>query len=851
MSGNNTMTENTLKLIKNNCYLDKAIFSEIVDINCLNELIKSEQLERAFDDNNYSQKFSATLYKNVTVQLEEYFNKTYDKKNNVFNVMYAKPRSKWGRVFPNKSLGLTSFQKKIRNTLIKGKYVDLDLSNAHPMILYNICEKNDIPCPIITEYINNREHILNNVMKYYNIDRDIAKKLFLRLTFFGTHNGFLKELKINTNTKPLTFITDFIDELKHVAELFKNENKALYDTARRQNPKNSLGSFFSMYLQEYETQIMSCVIEWLNDNTYVTTYKCKNKVLTYEFDGVKLLKENVDKYGIEKLKKDMEKVIFDQLGFNMVFEEKPIEKFYDIEYIPFEHQEIKPLTLSNIPITLTDEDISEMIKFISLTHEDIGSVFHYFYKDMFICGAEIPTPQWYMYNKGIWEELDGVSTIREKISREIVIKYIELKDILLINSREKNNDIFINFDIAELEEMVILCGNIIDKLKTVSFVNDIMKQCIYMFKVEKFIEKLDYNGYLLCFGEDVYDLEINEWRKTKQNDYCCRKCGMSKKDITDEHLDELNEIINNIFINENRREYFLNLTAEVLHGGNIKEIFQIWTGTGRNGKGLFMKYLEKALGSYFYTSDVSYLTQKTRPNGNANSELAQSRGVRVWSFTEPAQGAKLNNSLMKAITGGDIISARQLFQKSFNFLPQFTPIIQCNTSFGLQDVADDSIPDRLEFIKFNTRFVSNPSKSFEREKLVGIKTDKYANKIKGALMYLLLNRWKTLSDVNFKYTKPEEIQEDKQEFIDDNDDVKQFIDDKLMTTDNKEDLIKAKDLYDDYKDYINDKTGFKCKMNLKTFISRSSRHLEFRERLRIKGEDYRSVFISCKYKDNE
>ena len=397
MSGNNTMTENTLKLVKKNCYLDKAIFSEIVDINCLNELIKSEQLERAFDDNNYSQKFSATLYKNVTVQLEEYFNKTYDKKNNVFNVMYAKPRSKWGRVFPNKSLGLTSFQKKIRNTLIKGKYVDLDLSNAHPMILYNICEKNDIPCPIITEYINNREHILNNVMKYYNIDRDIAKKLFLRLTFFGTHNGFLKELKINTNTKPLTFITDFIDELKHVAELFKNENKALYDTARRQNPKNSLGSFFSMYLQEYETQIMSCVIEWLNDNTDVTTYKCKNKVLTYEFDGVKLLKENVDKYGIEKLKKDMEKVIFDQLGFNMVFEEKPIEKFYDIEYEPFQ-QEKKEFNDVHILLEKKEYFYDDYEQFIGLVLSrnfiptQNGNLFKKYYKQVFSkvnCGGQV------------------------------------------------------------------------------------------------------------------------------------------------------------------------------------------------------------------------------------------------------------------------------------------------------------------------------------------------------------------------------------------------------------------------------------------------------------------------------
>jgi hypothetical protein len=42
-----------------------------------------------------------------------------------------------------------------------------------------------------------------------------------------------------------------------------------------------------------------------------------------------------------------------------------------------------------------------------------------------------------------------------------------------------------------------------------------------------------------------------------------------------------------------------------------------------------------------------------------------------------------------------------------------------------------------------------------------------------------------------KYYKPQEIKEDKEEFINDNDDVKQFLDDTLATTDNKESIIKA------------------------------------------------------------
>ena len=497
---------------------------------------------------------------------------------------------------------------------------------------------------------------------------------------------------------------------------------------------------------------------------------------------------------------------------------------------------------------LTKDDILYIDKILTSTHEDVSNVLHRFYGDIFICGAEIPKPVWYKYSKGLWQEMDGNSVLRGIISNELTHIYFTLRNIYYEEAENRTLDIFENMDRDELLARSSITEEIGVKLKTNGFVESIIKQCIHYFKVEKFIEKLDYNGNLLCFGEDVYDLDINEWRKTEQKDYCSKKCGVTKDEITDENIDEFNSLFNNIFPNEDRRNYFLNLVSETLYGGNTKEIFQIWTGVGRNGKGLFMKYLEACLGDYFYSSDVSYLTQKARPNGSANSELAQSRGVRVWSFTEPAQGAKLNNSLMKSLTGGDNISARQLFQKSFSFVPHFTPIIQCNTSFGLQDIGDESIPDRLEFIKFITHFTDNPTRENQRQKIEGIKSDKFVKKIKGCLMFILLNRWQTLSQVNFKYDKPDEIKDDKQEFIDDNDDVKQFLEYTIDIVENKDAIIKAKELYDDYKDYFNDKTGYKCKMNLKTFISRSSRHLDFKERLQIGTKQYRSVFINCAYK---
>ena len=39
-------------------------------------------------------------------------------------------------------------------------------------------------------------------------------------------------------------------------------------------------------------------------------------------------------------------------------------------------------------------------------------------------------------------------------------------------------------------------------------------------------------------------------------------------------------------------------------------------------------------------------------------------------------------------------------------------------------------------------------------------------------------------------------------------------------------------------------------MKLKIFITRTSRHLEFKERHKLNGVEYRSVFINNKYKQS-
>ena len=87
---------------------------------------------------------------------------------------------KFGRQFDHS--GLQGMQKDVRGVLCDGIISDLDIVNCHPNILSWICKQNDIHCPYLDHYIENRNKILNSLENEHNYDREDAKKLFLKAT---------------------------------------------------------------------------------------------------------------------------------------------------------------------------------------------------------------------------------------------------------------------------------------------------------------------------------------------------------------------------------------------------------------------------------------------------------------------------------------------------------------------------------------------------------------------------------------------------------------------------------------------------------------------------------------------
>lgn len=93
-------------------------------------------------------------------------------------------------------------------------------------------------------------------------------------------------------------------------------------------------------------------------------------------------------------------------------------------------------------------------------------------------------------------------------------------------------------------------------------------------------------------------------------------------------------------------------------------------GTGRNGKSTFLEVARKIMGDYATNIQPESIMVKSNTN-SANSDIARLKGARFVTSVEPNEGMRLNEGLLKQLTGDDMITARKLYGDEFEFRPEF------------------------------------------------------------------------------------------------------------------------------------------------------------------------------------
>jgi putative DNA primase/helicase len=93
-------------------------------------------------------------------------------------------------------------------------------------------------------------------------------------------------------------------------------------------------------------------------------------------------------------------------------------------------------------------------------------------------------------------------------------------------------------------------------------------------------------------------------------------------------------------------------------------------GSGRNGKSTFLEVVRAILGEYATNIQPESIMVKNN-NSTANTDIARLKGSRLVTSVEPNEGMRLNEGLLKQLTGDDMITARKLYGDEFEYRPEF------------------------------------------------------------------------------------------------------------------------------------------------------------------------------------
>ena len=147
------------------------------------------------------------------------------------------------------------------------------------------------------------------------------------------------------------------------------------------------------------------------------------------------------------------------------------------------------------------------------------------------------------------------------------------------------------------------------------------------------------------------------------------------------------------------RAFLARLAGYSLTGRTDEQVLAFLHGGGRNGKTVFIETVAALAGDFHQATRIETLTVSRSGIPNDVAALA---GARLVTVSETPEGARLNEPLVKDLTGGDTISARFLNKEFFQFRPQFKIWIRGNHKPQIRGT-DDGIWRRVLLIPFNVQ----------------------------------------------------------------------------------------------------------------------------------------------------
>jgi putative DNA primase/helicase len=208
------------------------------------------------------------------------------------------------------------------------------------------------------------------------------------------------------------------------------------------------------------------------------------------------------------------------------------------------------------------------------------------------------------------------------------------------------------------------------------------------------VEQWDSDPWLLNTPDGVVDLGTGELGRHIPEEYHTRMTAVSPGGDCPLFMEFLDRITDR---DTELQAFMARMFGYALTGSTNEHALFYCHGVGANGKSVLLNTISAILGDYAQSAPIETFTESAFERHP--TELAGLRGARLVTAIETEQGRRWAEARIKALTGGDKISARFMRQDFFEFTPSFKLIVAGNHKPGLRSV-DEAIRRRFHLIPF-------------------------------------------------------------------------------------------------------------------------------------------------------
>jgi putative DNA primase/helicase len=261
---------------------------------------------------------------------------------------------------------------------------------------------------------------------------------------------------------------------------------------------------------------------------------------------------------------------------------------------------------------------------------------------------------------------------------------------------------------AQRNQMISFCGS---SNRAAAIHNAIM---LARSKVPIGVEQLDRHDYLLNLPNGTLDLKTGRLRAPRRDDLITKLCPTEYDPAA--LCPRWNRFLMEVFrgakplINYLRRAFGYSLTGDVR-----EQILLLFWGRGSNGKSTLVETLTDVLGPDYTCAPPKELFAVGRYDRHP-TEIMTLQGRRLAATVETGAGIKLNETLIKHLTGGDKVTGRELYKNFSTFAPTHKLLLSTNHRPRIVGT-DYAIWRRVKLIHFGAVFAKGRRDNGLRDKL--------------------------------------------------------------------------------------------------------------------------------------